>query len=68
MKLVSWLLPPREISVSGFRHFRLRIERARYVHGPLKAIPASTGSMVVALQRQALPFFRKANDFSIRTR
>lgn len=35
----------------------LGIEQPCRCYGPLKAMPTSTGGIVVALQRQPLPFF-----------
>jgi hypothetical protein len=59
LRLVLRLLPPHEISVSSFRWSKSFpwIEQRCRCYGPLKAMPTSTGGMVVALQRQPLPFF-----------
>ncbi len=46
----------------------LAAQDAAPAYGPLRAIPTSTGSIAVELQRQPSLFFAKANDFSIRKR
>jgi hypothetical protein len=62
MKLVSQLLPPREISVTSSADrnsiFEMNVgKRTLVFYGPLKAMPTSTGCIAAEPQRQLLPFF-----------